>query len=213
MNAYVVYCHPDPGSFTAAIRDRIVAGLSEPASRFECRIYMPTNSTRRCPGRKSSTISLRVPIIRTSRDTATACAGATRLIFVYPTWWSGQPAMLTGWLDRVLLRGVAWELPDGATRITARLTNVRRLVAVTSHGSSKFLNVLEGETGRRGADARCASCVTDSPTRRGSRSTTSTGRQLLSAKHFSTRVEHRMGQLCTAGYGASDRSKVVTTST
>ena len=34
------------------------------------------------------------------------------LIFVYPTWWSGQPAMLTGWLDRVLLRGVAWELPE-----------------------------------------------------------------------------------------------------
>ena len=71
------------------------------------------------------------------------------LVFIYPTWWSGQPAMLTGWLDRVLLRGVAWELPDGATRVTARLTNVRRLVAITSHGSSRFLNVIEGETGRR----------------------------------------------------------------
>ena len=58
------------------------------------------------------------------------------LVFIYPTWWSGQPAMLKGWLDRVLIRGVAWDLPDGATRIAGRLTNVRRLVAITTHGSS-----------------------------------------------------------------------------
>jgi putative NADPH-quinone reductase len=57
--------------------------------------------------------------------------------------------MLTGWLDRVLVRGVAWELADGATRITGRLNNVSRLVIITSHGSSKFVNLLEGETGRR----------------------------------------------------------------
>jgi putative NADPH-quinone reductase len=71
------------------------------------------------------------------------------LVFIYPTWWSGQPAMLTGWLDRVLVRGVAWELPEGASRITGQLTNVNRLVAITSHGSSKWINLVEGETGRR----------------------------------------------------------------
>ena len=57
--------------------------------------------------------------------------------------------MLTGWFDRVLRRGLAWELPDGASRIEARLTNIRRLVAITTHGSPKLLNVLEGESGRR----------------------------------------------------------------
>ncbi len=71
------------------------------------------------------------------------------LVFVYPTWWSGQPAMLTGWLDRVLIRGVAWDLREGATRITPQLTNIRRLMAITTHGSSKLINLAEGETGRR----------------------------------------------------------------
>jgi putative NADPH-quinone reductase len=73
------------------------------------------------------------------------------LVLVYPTWWSGQPAMLKGWFDRVLMNGVAWVLPDGANRIQPLLTNVRHLIVVTTHGSSKFVNALEGESGKRTA--------------------------------------------------------------
>ena len=57
--------------------------------------------------------------------------------------------MLKGWIDRVWVNGVAWELPDGADRLHPRLRNVRRVVAVTTHGSSKLVNGLEGEAGKR----------------------------------------------------------------
>jgi putative NADPH-quinone reductase len=71
------------------------------------------------------------------------------LVLIYPTWWSGQPAMLKGWFDRILMNEVAWVLPEGAARIRPLLTNVRRLIVVTTHGSSKFINALEGESGKR----------------------------------------------------------------
>jgi len=71
------------------------------------------------------------------------------VIFVYPTWWSGQPAVLKGWIDRVLMNGVAWALPEGKARLSPMLTNVRRLVVVTTHGSSKWVNMLQGEPGKR----------------------------------------------------------------
>jgi putative NADPH-quinone reductase len=71
------------------------------------------------------------------------------IVLVYPTWWGGQPAMLKGWIDRVWACGVAWELPEGANRLRPRLRNVRRLVAVTTHGSSKLVNAIEGEGGKR----------------------------------------------------------------
>ena len=45
--------------------------------------------------------------------------------------------------------GVAWELPEGANRLRPTLRNVRQLVAVTSHGSSKLINSLQGEGGKR----------------------------------------------------------------
>ena len=30
------------------------------------------------------------------------------LVFVYPTWWSGLPAVLKGWLERVMVPGVGF---------------------------------------------------------------------------------------------------------
>ena len=71
------------------------------------------------------------------------------LILVYPTWWSGQPAIMKGWIDRVFMNEVAWILPEGEARIRPLLTKVRRLVVVTTHGSSKLVNSFQGESGKR----------------------------------------------------------------
>ena len=134
------------------------------------------------------------------------------LVFVYPTWWSGQPAMLMGWLDRVLIRGVRGSCTRGRARITPRLTNVRRLVTVTTHGSSKFINLLEGETGRRVIGNALRLCAIVRRGRRGWRCTTSTG----SAER--ARGLPRSGRAADSPAVSVNavprrRSKVVTTST
>ncbi|MEJ7720021.1 MAG: hypothetical protein WKF58_06045 [Ilumatobacteraceae bacterium] len=45
-------------------------------------------------------------------------------------------------------RGVAWDLPPGASTVRGRLRNVRRLAIVTTHGSARQINWLEGQAGR-----------------------------------------------------------------
>ncbi len=80
---------------------------------------------------------------------AASLRAAEALVFVYPTWWGSQPAMLKGWFDRVLVEGVAYTLPQGAKRIQPLLRDVRRLAVVTTHGSSKWINTLQGEPGKR----------------------------------------------------------------
>jgi putative NADPH-quinone reductase len=74
---------------------------------------------------------------------------AEGIVLVYPTWWSGQPALLKGWFDRVWVSGLAYNPPDGNNHITAKLTNIRRLMVVTTHGSSKWVNAIQGEPGKR----------------------------------------------------------------
>jgi NAD(P)H dehydrogenase (quinone) len=74
---------------------------------------------------------------------------ATSLVLVYPTWFGGFPAMLKGWIDRVWAAGVAYDLPPGGSRIQPRLRNIRELVVITSHGSAKHMNMLQGEPGKR----------------------------------------------------------------
>ena len=144
----VVYCHPLDDSFAAAAYARVVAALDGAGveSRrhdlyregFEPALSADEHRDHRTPG-----------VVDELRRHADDLRWCDTLVLVYPTWWSGQPAMLKGWFDRVWASGVAWELPDGADRIRPRLRNIRRLVVVTSHGSSKLVNSLQGEGGKR----------------------------------------------------------------
>lgn len=43
-----------------------------------------------------------------------AIARAEHLVFVFPVWWGSVPALLKGFLDRVLLPGFAFRYRDGA---------------------------------------------------------------------------------------------------
>ena len=73
---------------------------------------------------------------------------AEGLIFVYPTWWMGQPAILKGWLDRVWRLGVAFRLEDG--QVKPALTRIRVIGVVTTLGSSRWhWSLLMGAPGRK----------------------------------------------------------------
>src|SRR6266545_4664736 len=40
-------------------------------------------------------------------------AAADGIVIVHPNWWGQPPAILTGWIDRVMRPGVAYEFRDG----------------------------------------------------------------------------------------------------
>ena len=149
MKTLVVYVHPVEGSFTSSVRDAIIQHL--PSQHHEVRLrdlyaenFDPfLSATERALHHTSPTT--RPELARDVEDLRWCEA----IVFVYPTWWSGLPAMLKGWIDRTWMSEVAWFLPVGANTIRPRLTNIRRLVAVTTHGSSKVVNALQGESGKR----------------------------------------------------------------
>lgn len=149
MKVNLVYCHPSEKSFTAAARDRALVGLA--AAGHEVRVtdlYADTFVPELSAWERTNHLSPpdTKPEIATYAADLRWCEA---LVFVYPTWWAGQPAMLKGWIDRVWVAGVAYELPEETNRIQPLLHNIRRLVVITSHGSSKLVNSLEGEGGKR----------------------------------------------------------------
>ncbi len=145
--ALVIVCHPLADSFTHAALGRVLAGLGAAevrvtdlyAAGFVAEMSAEERRTHQDSPDGKTDIAAHAADLRWC-DT---------LILVYPTWWSGQPAMLKGWIDRVWVQGVAWTLPAGSNRLRPLLTNIRRLVAVTTHGSSKLVNAVEGESGKR----------------------------------------------------------------
>ena len=105
MRALVVYCHPNPNSLVAAARDRAVAGLT--GAGHEVRVndlyadgFDPVMSA-------SERLTHKEPGVTPALERYAAdLQWAQALVLVYPTWWSGQPAMLKGWIgSRLGCRG------------------------------------------------------------------------------------------------------------
>jgi putative NADPH-quinone reductase len=73
---------------------------------------------------------------------------AEALVFSFPVWNMGFPAILKGFVDRVFLPGVSFEIaPDGA--YVPRLHNVKRLGVVCTYGGSRMTTFLAGDPPRR----------------------------------------------------------------
>lgn len=161
MRALLIYCHPNPESFSASVRDTIVDTLRGAGSEIRVLdLYGMAFDPVLSPGELSGYYEMpgnQIPVA----EHCDALAWCDTLFLVYPTWWSGLPAMLKGWLDRVMLPGVAFHPPGaGQTAIRPGLINIERIGVFTTCGSSRWLNVLSGQPGRRtimrGLRALCA---------------------------------------------------------
>lgn len=114
MRVLYVYCHPLPESFHAGIRAEALAGLAAAghevdlldlyAERFD---PVLTEDGRR---HYHDTAVNRHGL----EDYVARLQAAEALVFQFPTWCFGAPAMLKGWFDRLLMPGVAFDLSDPA---------------------------------------------------------------------------------------------------
>jgi putative NADPH-quinone reductase len=150
MRALVVYAHPAEGSFNAAIRDVVLLKLRSAGAEIRLRDlyaegFQPVLTHPEWTGYLDSPAN-RVPVAGETDD----LGWCDTLIFVYPTWWYGLPAMLKGWIDRVLLPDLAFLMPDGVNRtIRPGLHHIRRMGVFTTCGASRWLTFFVGAPGKR----------------------------------------------------------------
>ncbi|PGP03311.1 NADPH dehydrogenase [Bacillus cereus] len=95
MNVLIIYAHPSPSSFNAAILEHVQKGIGE------------TNHS-------VTLLDLYKEQFERYRDLVKA---ADTLLFIYPIWWWGMPAILKGFIDRIFVAGFAYKyegaLPKG----------------------------------------------------------------------------------------------------
>lgn len=150
MHALVVYCHPSPGSFNAAVRDLVLDKLAGQGAEVRLHDLYASGFTPVLTGPEWTSYLNCPDNLALVADQVADVRWADTLIFIYPTWWYGLPAMLKGWLDRVLLPDVAFVMPD-ATNKTIRpgLHHIKRLGVFTTCGASRWLTFVVGAPGKR----------------------------------------------------------------
>ena len=137
MSTLVVFCHPVPESFGGSLAAQVVETLEEAGA--EPRLLDLYVEGFPATAADPETIATHRGLL----------AAATGLVVVYPTWWSGLPAMLAGWFEQVIADSSTPRPGRPETSAEGRdlLAGLRYVAAVTTHGSSKFVNALQGEAG------------------------------------------------------------------
>lgn len=107
MRVLVVYAYPNREGFAYAVCQNVLDGLKEVGTTYDLinlyeEAFNPAlvfNATKRRSQMKNDPETARYRQLVTQAD---------HLIFVYPTWWSGMPAILRGFFDRVFASGFAY---------------------------------------------------------------------------------------------------------
>lgn len=123
MKALVVFAHPEPRSFTGAMRDTVVQTLTEEGHEVEISDLYAMNFNP-VPGWHDFVDHDRAESFRYEAEQKRAheagsfasdlvaemqkLSNCDALIFVFPLWWYGLPAILKGWVDRVFASGYAY---------------------------------------------------------------------------------------------------------
>ncbi len=150
VHAAVVLAHPRGDSYAHALAQRAVTGLEIAGHRVDVidlyaegfRAAMSEAERKAYQGDEP----ILDPLVQTSADLVRS---VDALIFVYPTWWSGLPAILKGWMERVMVPGVGFTLDARTGKIRPGLTNVRHLVGISTYGSPKSVVRVVNDNGRR----------------------------------------------------------------
>ncbi len=144
--ALVLFAHPCPESFSAALHAKVVETLERRGWEVDdCDLnaegFNPvlTETERRGYHEVGSNLP---PVA----EYVERLQAADALILVFPVWNFGYPAILKGFLDRVFLPGVSFRLENGIVR--PNLTHIRRLAAVTTYGGTRTRAFLAGDPPR-----------------------------------------------------------------
>ena len=148
MRVLVIFAHPLGDSYAATLRDTVVAALEAGGHTVDlCDLYQedfdPILSAQEWRDYENTSENTRAVSRHVER-----LRHAEGIIFVFPSWWYGMPAILKGYFDRVWLPGVAFEF--GPQAIRPLLMSIRMFGVVTTTGAPEwFTRIYMGNPSRK----------------------------------------------------------------
>ena len=110
MEISVILAHPQKGSFNHAIAETAVEQLKKNGHAVYFHDLYEEKFDPVLPGEE---IPKDVPLPTEIQRHCREIAEAEGIIIVHPNWWGQPPAILKGWVDRVIRPGVAYEFSEG----------------------------------------------------------------------------------------------------
>ena len=148
MRVLVIFAHPDAGSLNGALFSCVKESLAQAGHDVDSldlyeEGFDPVLST----AERDAYFDADANRLRTAPYVA-RIERAEGLVFVFPTWCLGPPAILKGFFDRVMVPGVSFRLADDGT-LHPNLRHICRAAAIVTYGRERPLLWWFGDPPRR----------------------------------------------------------------
>lgn len=110
MNILAIVAHPDTSSFNHALAQASLDELQAMGHDVTLRDLYAEKFEAILPGPEIPSDGPVPPQVREHCDLLAAAEG---IVIIHPNWWGMPPAILKGWVDRVVRPGVAYEFLEG----------------------------------------------------------------------------------------------------
>jgi NAD(P)H dehydrogenase (quinone) len=140
----LVFAHPLADSLTAGLANALETQAHAQGWSVTRRdLYADSFDSRLTADERAAYYATSPPFRATTLAAEKAeLAQAQVLILVFPTWWSGFPAILKGWFDRVWSPGTAFDHSPGFGPMLPRLDALQAVLAVTTMGAPAWIDWL-----------------------------------------------------------------------
>jgi NAD(P)H dehydrogenase (quinone) len=135
MNILIVYAHPNEKSFNRGVLEAVSAGLNEAGHTIKVKDLYAENFDPVLTADDLAALQQGNTPEHIQRE-QDMLSWADGLVFIYPLWWFGRPAILKGWFDTVLTNGFAFSFSDKG--LTGLLKHKKALVLITAGGQKEY---------------------------------------------------------------------------
>lgn len=143
MHTTIIFAHPWHGSFNKAILDAVTRELDKKEKPY---LVIDLNKDGFNPVMQASDLALYSkgqaadPLVLQYQATLQE---TDELIFIFPIWWYNIPAILKGFIDKVMLKGFGYA--ETSAGLKGMLTHITRTtIFTTSEAPTIYVNLFKG---------------------------------------------------------------------
>ena len=132
----IVFAHPWHGSFNHAILETLKSALEKKQKKYQ---IIDLNKDQFNPVFSESELALFSrgqhldPLVTQYQNMLSA---TDELIFVFPIWWYDLPAILKGFIDKVMLKNFSYE--ESKFGLKGKLTHIKKTKVITTGQSPRW---------------------------------------------------------------------------
>ncbi len=140
MKVVIVFNHPYDGSFCNAILDAVTKGLEKANHEIDL-IHLDKDNFN--PVMTSADLKAfrdKMPVDPKVIEYDNRIKTADHLIFIFPIWWELMPALMKGFVDKVIFPGIAYDYKDASNTYMKPLwTNLKGVTMITTMNTPNWL--------------------------------------------------------------------------